>query len=251
MTAILKGPENVIEQEITRQRYSLKNSETEASLNKIRSTIKLLPSRKERIYYSLMSTKFDRVINDLLRDSKLEFDNKNFEKSEWYYWQCLEHYPYNPHFSLHYAMCLYNQNKFIDAETYFRNAVALGIEVDVVEPYLRLIFYHERAEYRFVATSRIDPALSKPCHLISNSQGDAWLYPDLVGIRTLGRVFLGVSKISIQLTRQIQRSSRTLWDAVPFIINTDDFRTSNLDLIYVIGKKYSTVAKQLAETRGA
>ena len=192
-----------------------------------------LPGRKARVQFARRALEFDDEARRWLTSGQAE---TRPDYAEFAYWSFLELYPFNAEVVLSYAQAILRQDKLVDAEVQFRQAVALGAAVEAVRPCLKTIALRQGEALAEPLVSKAAPGLKAPLNALSSAMGEAFLYPDLRTIRGMFRLF-AADPPHLEMVAQLQRASRTAWDLLANILATEEFRRANLDLLYLLSDR--------------
>jgi len=198
-------------------------------LTRLREIGLTLPTREARVQFAKRAVEFDDDAQDWIRKG----ESGGLSYSEFAYWSCLQLYPFAADVVLRYAKVLLAQDKLVDAEVQLRHAVALGTSFVLVRPDLEKIALRRGETCVEVVPSKAAPGLTAPLNALSSPLGEAFLYPDLLTVNTFGRLFISRAP-AIDVACRLMRTSRTAWDLLVNILPLEDFRTANLDMIYIL-----------------
>jgi len=193
-----------------------------------------LPTRLARVSFAAEAVDFDAEASQWVQKGD---DDSRLDYSEFAYWSCLQLYPFSASVAFKYARVLYLEGKLLDAEANFRNALALGVSAQSILPYLSTIAGRLGVPLVEAPQSKAFPGLTEPIDSLAATKGERLLYPDMATVKALFRVFVNSQEPDLTWIVLAQRSSRTALDLLAHIISTDEFRASNLNLIYVISER--------------
>lgn len=235
MPALSESYTERLARKLERSRLHLSGVGKSASIDELRSIPIEQPNRRTRIAAALRAAEMDPDVLEWLRLYSWAKSDARLDQAEYYAWRCNQAYPYHPQFEFEYARALAAQKKFLDAEPRFRSAAALGYPGRLIIPLLRECSQHTGDSFVNLPPEAQKAVILPFSHAATTPPKESLLAPDLEGLRQLLDVTTGTRNHHIQLYYRLMRTSTTFHAALIQILNLPEFRSANLDLIYVLG----------------
>lgn len=181
------------------------------------------PRRFDRVRYSLVAAQNDTSVAEWARAAEGSLSNGDLGSAEYHYWRCLEVYPHHRDYIVRYAEVLFSANKNLDAESMFRNALALGAPAETCLDKIAVCMNRQSLGHV--------PA-DKQIRLLDKRGGvfavpDAESYPDVPMIGAFLDVLLGQIDPGITIRIALQRTAWNAASLLQAIVGLPQFRYRN------------------------
>ncbi|WP_131113311.1 hypothetical protein [Lichenihabitans psoromatis] len=172
----------------------------------------------------------DKTFAARVADGDAARDAGNPASAEYFYWKALQLYPLHSGYMVQYAHALKDQEKYLDAELFYRQSLPLGESLDAVQEHLAYVAHQTGHHIDFSVIDRVTHFWFKH----SPAALDTPLR--VVDVRSLVEVLLNRTNVDHWLILDAMRRFASRGDYARSLITQRDFTINNRDLLKLIAE---------------